>query len=214
MKYQNEKTIDYLTLAVSIATASALVGNFIITRKHLKEQASHLEAQKELTKLEIAQKKKEMNFRNFTEIPDITKIIPNQQSQTTDWCSFYSTLKSRYGKNTAEVLFAKTWQLRKGQNVNTNDVIRCTGLTLNTTWIENTSSTARDIKEGVFGTIKGAVDFGSTTTKIVVWGGIGIAFLLIGTFVYKAVTFKPREWEGLAGSVSKGAASALTKKGM
>lgn len=214
MKYQNEKLVDYLTLGISLATAGALVGNFIITKKHLQEQASHLEAQKELTKLQIEEKKKQLGFRNATGIEDITKIIPNQQSTTTQWCSFYEELKRRYGKVTADVIFAKAWQTRKGTSVETNKVIDCTKLPLDTTWLEDAGAAARDVKQGVFGTIKGITNFGSTTTKIVVWGGIGIAFLLIGTFVYKAITFKPKEWEGLAGSVSQGAVKAFVKKGM
>lgn len=214
MKYEGEKTIDYLTLGVSLATATALVGNFLITRKHLKEQASHLEAQKELTKLQIEEKRKQLGFRNATGIEDITKIIPNQQSSTTQWCVFYEELKRRYGKTTADVIFAKAWQTRKGTSVETNKVIDCTKLPLDTTWLEDTGAVARDVKQGVFGTIKGITNFGSTTTKIVVWGGIAVVFTLFGVWMYKVITFKPKEWEGLAGSVSQGAVKAFVKKGM
>ena len=99
-------------------------------------------------------------------------------------------------------------------NRKTNKVIDCTKLPLDTTWLEDTGAVARDVKQGVFGTIKGITNFGSTTTKIVVWGGIAVVFTLFGVWMYKVITFKPKEWEGLAGSVSEGAVKAFVKKGM
>lgn len=219
MSYNEEKIIDYLTLGVGLATSSVLVANYFLNKKQMELTKKHIEAQHELTKLQIEEKKQQINknnFRNATGIEDITTIIPNQQSNSQDWCSFYAELKRRYGKNTANVIFAKAWDKRKGNGVNTNSVIQCTGQALDRNWFERVEKTAEDVKEGVFSGIRSVFNFGSTTTKIVVWGGIGMIFLLIGTYIYRIATFKPKEWEGLAGKVtegvSAGAIKALIKK--
>lgn len=213
MKYNEEKIVDYITLGVGLASASVLVANYFLNKKQMELTKKHLEAQHELTQLQIQEKKQKMNnnFRNTTGIEDITSIIPNQQSKTQDWCSFYSELKRRYGKNTANIIFAKAWDKRKGAGVNTNAVIECTGQSLDRTWFENVEKTASDIKEGVFTGIRSVFNFGSTTTKIVVWGGVGLVFLLIGTYIYRVATFNPKNWEGLAGKLSEGVSAGATR---
>jgi len=209
--YKSEKLVDYLTLGVSLATAGALVGTYFLNKRQLKINAEHLKAQHELTRLQILEKKTQMNgsnFRNATGIEDISTIIPNQQSRTQDWCSFYAELKRRYGKNTANIIFGKAWDRRRGSSVDVNAVRSCTGQELDRSWFEALQGEG----EGVLSSIKGVFKFGSTTTKIVVWGGIAVMFVLVGTYIYKVITFKPKEWEGLAGSVSTGATRALIKK--
>lgn len=214
MNYKNEKIVDYITLGVSIASAAALLGNYYLQKKTFETNKEHIETQKELTKLLILEKKKnlEKDFKNATGIKDITSIIPNKQSKTQDWCSFYAEMKRRYGKNTANIIFAKAWDKRKGSSVNTNNVISCTNLQLDRDAIDALKNQISNVTSG----LSSIFSFTSTTVKITILGGIGLVFILVGTFVFKAITFKPKEWEGLSGKlsegISQGAIKAILKK--
>lgn len=186
--------IKVAPIAIGAITALALVASYMENRRHIKAQLEVNEQQKELTKLLIAEKKMQLNgnnFRNFVAIKDITTIIPSKRSNTTAWCSFYAEIKRRYGKETADVIFAKAWEKRKSSNVSTNEVINCTSLTLDTTWFQDVESNLSKVKEGAIGGAKTLFNTGTTTYKIIVWGGTGLVFLLVGVGIYKLAKSKP-----------------------
>lgn len=186
--------IKVAPIAIGAITALALVASYMENRRHIKAQLEVNEQQKELTKLLIAEKKIQLNgnsnFRGFVGIKNITSIVPNKKSNTTDWCTFYAEINRRYGKQTADVIFAKAWQERKSDKIATNEVVNCTGLTLDTTWLEDAMSNAGRVKEGVLGGVKTLFNTGTTTYKILVWGGAGLAFVLVGVGIYKLAKFK------------------------
>jgi hypothetical protein len=202
----NKALITYLPLAVGTVTATALVASYIENKRHIRAQMQINEQQRELNELIILEKKMELNGKgfNFRNLVDIEQFIPTKNSGSAEWCSYYNKLKEAFGKSDADIIFAKTWQKREGSKVDVNKVRDCTKLDLDRTIIE------AGIGEYTSG-IKGAFSFAKTNTKIIIYGGLGIAVIFLGLAAYKFVKSKPNDYSSLAGGLTGGLGKVLKK---
>lgn len=177
--------ITYAPLALGAITATALMASYIENKKHIRGQLLINEQQRELNELLIAEKRMDLNNKgvNFRNLVNIERFIPTKSSNTEQWCAFYNELKSRYGKTDADLIFTKTWQKRRGGNVNINEVIKCTKLELDRTVLEDIAAYPS--------TLRSALSFGKGVTSTVVYAGIGIGVIFLGVAIYKFAKSKP-----------------------
>ena len=113
----------------------------------------------------------------MVQTPD--KFIPTKQSSSTSWIAWYKSLKSSLGRDDANVVFKKAWDLRGNDDAN-NDELRSymkeQGVTIE---IDLTESII-DVVTSPFAFLKWGADIGKT----LIWGSIIFCFLLMGVVVY------------------------------
>ena len=185
------KTTDILkygSITVGAVSATILVLNYMNEKDHKKMQKELLALQ-----LEEYKTRKQNGFSNFSGTVDITATLPTKSSGTPDWCLFYDTLKKRYGKDTADLIFVKAWEKRRGTSVDVIAVKQCTGIALDTTWKEQLLDKANRLADTGFNTFESNFKFIGTTPKVLFWGGIGLAAVIVGVVAYKAITTKPNQ---------------------
>ena len=200
--------LKYGSVAIGAISATVLVLNYVNDKAH-KDMVAELTALQLADLKETKERKKadmEKNFRNFTAPIDITASLPTKSSGTPEWCLFYETMKKRYGKETAELLFVKAWETRRGNNVNAIEVKNCTGLPIDTSWREQTLAKVERLADTGFNTFESNFKFINDTPKVLFYGGIGIGIIVLGIVAYKAITTKPDQaalGEGLGFGLGK-----------
>lgn len=125
-------------------------------------------------------------------------IVPNNESKSEDWIAFYNALKKRFGKNAANILFAKSWgQYGRGEII--GEVEIGTGLELEkNAWQKYASSIEKSVD--IFG---GLVNTAQTGTKILFYGGITVAVLIGLGLTYKLFTLTAQDAGKAAGYAAK-----------
>ena len=200
--------LKYGTIAIGAVSATVIVLNYINDKAH-KDMVAELTALQLADLKEAKERQKadmEKNFRNFTPPIDITASLPTKASGTAEWCLFFETMTKRYGKPTAELLFVKAWEKRRGSKVDAVEVKKCTGLQIDTTWWEQTLAKANKLADTGFNTFESNFKFVGTTPKVLFWGGIGVGIVILGVVAYKAITTKPDQaalGEGLGFGLGK-----------
>ena len=130
--------------------------------------------------------------------------LPKVDSESQDWILWHKALKKRFGKKEANMIWAKAWSKRAGagsapSTVTLRNYMEKQGVEIDTTLAEGFGDFADDIGGffgGMFGTLK--------------WIALGGLIIVGGVVVYSVVKVvkNPKKYEGMAGSVSKGAVSA------
>jgi len=107
-----------------------------------------------------------------------TKIIPTRTSSSSAWIEWHKTMKSRYGKKQANILFVKAWDKRAGAgtSASTNELreyMRKQGVTLDTSTLESVADTVSSGLDGIgdFFTVGKYMVLG---VGVILVGGLGI----------------------------------------
>lgn len=129
------------------------------------------------------------------------EVIPNQNSGTAEWTSYYDALVNSYSKNTASTVFAITWRKHKGGKADVVAIRQHTKLPLDN---ESVMDSIRGAGASAFGVFDGM----GTFAKYSVYAVGGILIILIGGIVIRIITASAKDI-GTAGGY---AAKAYTGK--
>lgn len=127
-------------------------------------------------------------------------ILPDERSTSDDWIAFWNALVKVYGKKSATEAFLKRWS-KRGTNgaANVVEVQTGTGLTLSKDIIQSIESTAHNVVSyvgGFFDTI-------DTTSKIILYGGIGLLGLGVVVVIYRVATISEEGAISIASTAAK-----------
>lgn len=107
-----------------------------------------------------------------------TKIIPTRTSSSSAWIEWHKTMKSRYGKKQANILFVKAWDKRggAGTSASTNELreyMKNQGVTLDTTTMEGLTDTVSSGLDTI-GDIFNVGKYFAIGTGVIVISGLAI----------------------------------------
>lgn len=115
---------------------------------------------------------------------DVIRYIPKMTSSPSDWINWHKLLKNRFGKDQANLLWLKAWQMRagKGSDASTTDLrtyMEGNGVNLETTALEGLADKMKGLG-GFFSSL--ATGFGIMLTIV-----IAIPVLIVIVIIYNAV---------------------------
>ena len=107
-----------------------------------------------------------------------TKIIPTRTSSSSAWIEWHKTMKSRYGKKQANILFVKAWDKRAGAgtSASTNELreyMKKQEVTLDTSTLESVADTVSSGLDNIGGFFTVGKYF-AIGTGIIIVGGLGM----------------------------------------
>jgi hypothetical protein len=102
--------------------------------------------------------------------------IPQRGDTADVWKNWHETLKSNFGKKTANQLFIQNWKVRGTTSVSTNslrDYLKDNGIEISTTAIQDIVDKGSDI-----------TDFFGDTFKVGKYIGISLAVIVVGGLAF------------------------------
>ena len=129
-----------------------------------------------------------------------SEFIPTMRSEDNEWITWHKSLKSTFGKNTANQVFLKAWNARKSSTANTHelrDYLDSQGITIETNLLGKVTDTAGGIGDSIGDFLK--------IGKYALYAVGGIIILSLGMLLIN-VARKPAE---IIGSATQGAAKGI-----
>lgn len=126
------------------------------------------------------------------------QLLPTRSSSSQQWAIYYTSLKNRYDKTSADAAMAYTWQERGNPSLSA-EVEHSTGFELDKSALESLQSTGLSAIDTGGSLFSGIV--GSTKTIMVV-AVVAVSVLAVG-FVYRAITASSEEIGNIGGAALK-----------
>lgn len=114
---------------------------------------------------------------------DVVKLIPSQQSTGEAWETWHRSLRKRFGKKNANMIFLKAWEMRGGAGTDASTValrnyMKDQGVTLETTTFEGIQDSVSDIGEYVGSFLRLGIGFNVVIT-IAAFVGLYVGYRIL-----------------------------------